>query len=411
MIRTGSAAALVLGVVLAIMSGAAPQAQFQMPDPRQMSGIPRPVDDLPAGGLSVRLIRGDLSNNIVGHPVDLSVGGDVRTANTDESGRAEFRGVPPGAPVRASATVDGERLESQEFPMPAQGGIRLLLVATDPERERQAAAEAAAPAVKGQVVIGGDSRIIVEPIEDTVLVYYVLDIMNEARAPVVPQTPFTFTLQDEAVGTAVVQGSSPLASNNGREVTVAGPFPTGQTAVQVAAEYPVVDGSVVISQAFPAMLQEPVVIAKKIGEMRLASPQIDRMQESVAEGTPVVVGIGKALAAGQPLTVTIAGLPHHSSAPRTITLVLTGIVILAGAWLAMRPAGGSPDDTARRRQLVARREKLLQELVRLENDRRKGRVDAARYPVRREELVQSLEQVYGELDDDETGPEPASRAA
>ena len=33
-------------------------AQFQMPDPRQMAGIPRPVDDLPAGSVSVRLIRG-----------------------------------------------------------------------------------------------------------------------------------------------------------------------------------------------------------------------------------------------------------------------------------------------------------------------------------------------------------------
>ena len=35
-------------------------AQFQMPDPKQMSGIPRPVTDLPAGHVSVRLIRGQL---------------------------------------------------------------------------------------------------------------------------------------------------------------------------------------------------------------------------------------------------------------------------------------------------------------------------------------------------------------
>ena len=44
---------------------------FAMPDPKQMSGIPRPVDDLPNGAISVRLIRGSLSNNIIGHPVDL----------------------------------------------------------------------------------------------------------------------------------------------------------------------------------------------------------------------------------------------------------------------------------------------------------------------------------------------------
>ena len=45
-----------------------------MPDPKQMSGIPRPVDDLPNGAISVRLIRGSLSNNLTGHPVDLHVG-------------------------------------------------------------------------------------------------------------------------------------------------------------------------------------------------------------------------------------------------------------------------------------------------------------------------------------------------
>jgi hypothetical protein len=46
-------------------------AQLQMPDPKQMSGIPAPVTDLPAGHVSVRLIRGQLSNNIQGHPVEI----------------------------------------------------------------------------------------------------------------------------------------------------------------------------------------------------------------------------------------------------------------------------------------------------------------------------------------------------
>ena len=126
-------------------------AQFQMPDPRQMSGIPRPVDDLPARSVSVRLIRGDLSNNIANHPVDLEVNGKVQTVKTDEAGRAQFDGLPPGATLKAVAVVDGERLESQEFPAPAQGGIRLMLVATDKDKESKAAAEASAPAIQGQV--------------------------------------------------------------------------------------------------------------------------------------------------------------------------------------------------------------------------------------------------------------------
>jgi hypothetical protein len=134
-----------------------------MPDPKQMSGIPRPVDDLPKGAISVRLIRGELSNNITGHPVELHIGTDVRTVKTDDAGRAQFNDVPAGATVKASAEVDGERLESQEFAAPSAGGVRLMLVATD---KAKAAAAAAAPAVTGHVVIGQQSRIVMQPREE-----------------------------------------------------------------------------------------------------------------------------------------------------------------------------------------------------------------------------------------------------
>ena len=109
-----------------------------MPDPKQMAGIPRPVTDLPNGTVSVRLIRGQLSNNITNFPVELHVGSQVRTTKTDDAGRAEFGNLPSGATIKAVAVVDGERLESEEFPAPAQGGIRLMLVATDAEPKVQA---------------------------------------------------------------------------------------------------------------------------------------------------------------------------------------------------------------------------------------------------------------------------------
>src|SRR5436305_538549 len=106
-------------------------AQFQMPDAKTMSGIPRPVTDLPDRSISVRVIRGDLSNNIPNQPVELRVGGKTLTVKTDENGRAQFDAVPSGVSVTAATTVDGEKLESQEFPAPARGGIRMMLVATD----------------------------------------------------------------------------------------------------------------------------------------------------------------------------------------------------------------------------------------------------------------------------------------
>src|ERR1700704_2838049 len=127
-------------------------AQFQMPDPKQMAGIPRPVTDLPEGHVSVRLIRGQLSNNIPGHPVEMHAGSKVITVKTDENGRAEFSGVAPGTSVKAVAVVDGERLESEEFPWPGQGGIRLMLVATD-KSAGAAAGSGATQAQTGNVVL------------------------------------------------------------------------------------------------------------------------------------------------------------------------------------------------------------------------------------------------------------------
>src|SRR2546428_11038719 len=97
-----------------------------MPDARQMSGIPRPVTDLPDRAISVRLIRGDLSKNITNFPVDLHIGSNVQTVKTDEAGRAQFNDVPPGATVKAVAVVDGERLGAQEVLAPHRGGLRLL---------------------------------------------------------------------------------------------------------------------------------------------------------------------------------------------------------------------------------------------------------------------------------------------
>jgi len=99
-----------IGVYACLAGGSLPlNAQLQMPDAKQMSGIPRPVTDLPNGAVSVRLIRGDLSHNITNLPVELQVDSEVRTGKTDEGGRAQFSDLPPGARLKAVAVVDGER--------------------------------------------------------------------------------------------------------------------------------------------------------------------------------------------------------------------------------------------------------------------------------------------------------------
>jgi hypothetical protein len=371
-----------------------------MPDPKQMSGIPRPVTDLPDGTVSVRLIRGDFSNNITDFPVEMQVGGRVRTEKTDESGRAEFKNLPAGETVKVVAVVDGERLESEAFPAPGQGGIRLMLVATD--KSKRPETEPGAPPVAGQVVLGSQSRIILEPGDEKVTLYYLLDIVNNARVPINPPA-FAFDMPAGAVGTGLLQGSSPKASVDGPSVRVEGPFAPGRTLVQVACELPVGSASLSVTQRFPAAFEQLAVIVKKLGDTKLASPQLPSQQEMTASGETFIAASGGAVTAGQAIELTLTNLPHHSAMPRWIALSLAGLIVIGGVWLSGQREGHE-SRAAEHKRLIGRRDKLFNELVRLEHDRKASRVSPARYETRRQELVSALEQIYGALDREDIDP-------
>ena len=161
-----------------------------------------------------------------------------------------------------------------------------------------------------------------------------------------------------------------------------------------------------ISQPFPATLAQLAVIVKKVGDTRLSSPQLAKQQEMPANGEMFIAAAGSGgIAAGQPVALSVTDLPHHSVAPRADR------ALARAGHRGRRRLGGAPADDpedrgAARRALIARREKLFQELVRLEHDQRRGRGDQARYAARREELIAALEHVYGALDSDD----PSSRA-
>ena len=403
-----TATALCASYFLVAGSFLAVHAQFQMPDPKQMSGIPRPVTDLPDGTVSVRLIRGQLSNNITNFPVELHVGSRVQTVKTDDGGRAQFSGLHAGDALKAVAVVDGERLESEEFPAPAQGGIRLMLVATD--KSAAPATELGAPPVTGQLVLGSQSRIVLEPGDGVVSVYYVLEVLNNARAPINPREPFVLEMPAGSVGTALLEGSSPQSSVDGARVRVRGPFSPGRTLVRVATEVPETGGSLELVQRFPANLEQLAVIVKKVGETKLSSSQLLSQQEMTASGELFIAASGGAVAAGQPLVLTLEGMPHHSGVPRWTALSLALLIVLVGVFAAGR-TDRTDVESSEQKRLVTRREKLLSDLVRLEREHRAGKVSPDRFASRREELVAALEHVYGALDRETPGPDEAGRAA
>jgi hypothetical protein len=361
---------------------------YAQPDPRQMSGLPLPVADLAVGTVTARVIKGQLTNPLAGQTVELTGAGAAKTATTDASGRATFTGLTPGTRVKVQVSVGGERIESQEFQVPAAGGIRLMLVATD------ATAVKSAPAVAGSVAFGQDSRFVIELGDDALNVFNILQIVNPGQTPV-KTAPLVFDLPKGAVGVGLLEGSPSTAVAAGSRVTVNGPFPPGNTLLQFAYSIPLGRESIAIEQKLPASLPQLSVIAQKIGAMQVVSPQLSQRREMAADGNTYIVGQGGALNAGDTVSLTLTGLPSRPSWPSAAAVAIAAGMLAWGGWAASRRGRTV---TASRRDLHGRRDKLFAELTSLEAQRRKGTLDAAAYAARRESLVTALEDLYRGLD-------------
>ena len=374
-------------------------AQIAMPDPSMINGKALPAGDLQTGTITVRVVRESVGNNIVGQQVAMTVNGETRKAVTDEQGRAEFKGLPAGANGHAEATVNGEHLQSDPFVVPSSGGLRVILVAgiaqAEERKKKEEAAAAVAPPVKGTVVLGGNSRIIFEFPDDLMRVFYMIEIVNNARNRVDIGGPLVIDLPKGAAGASPLEGSSPQATVAGSRITVTGPFASGATPVQVGFQMPFSSSSTTIEQTWPAPLEQVTVASTKVGSVSFASPQFSSVGDVKGDdGTPFILASGPGIKAGGALRIQVNGLPVHSAVPLYVALAIAGAIALFGLWLAL-PAEKSSRES--RQRLIARRDTLLAELAQIEGRARTGREttkDAARKP----RIVSELEQIYGELD-------------
>lgn len=402
----GSVLKAALAVVLIVASARVAFAQpfagggAQMPDARQMSGVPLPMGDLPVGTVTVRVARGAVTSPIPGVSVELTGAGAPRTAATDDQGRATFSGLTPGTRVKADATVAGEKLESQEFDVPSAGGIRVALVATDPEMAKKAEEDrrlAASAAIDGTVVLGEQSRIVIELGDDGLNVFNILQILNTARRPVKIAAPLNFDVPSEAIGLGLLEGAPKGAVASGHRVTIDGPFPPGTTLLQFGYTLPFSGEEMQISQSMPVQLTDLAVAVQTTGAMRLSSPQLAQQRQMSADGQSFIVAQGPAVAAGGAVTLNLSGLPHAPTWPRNVALALASVVLLGGGWAAVRRPKGAAE-AAERGGLEARRERLFSSLAALDAQHRRGEVDEQRYGELRQDLVASLGRVYVELD-------------
>ena len=389
------------GIVLAFAISALAHAQVQMPDPSQMSGVPLPSPELPAGTLTVRVVRGSLANNIPNHTVSLTVGGASREATTDDAGRAQFAGLKAGDQVKASTSVDGTVIESQVITMPATGGVRVMLFAADPgaaTRETESARLREGPAQPGMVVFGGQSRFIVERGDEALNVFYVLEIENTARTPVDPGGPLIFDLPSGARSISLLEGSTPQATVGGTRVTVTGPFAPGTTPLQIAFELPHRGSRATIEQRLPAALPQLAAAGETTGGITMSSPLFTASREMNSEGRSYLVGNGAGIPAGGTLTLTFDNLPHHARWPRFTALGAAVAIVVIG--LLMGFGRSAPAATASRRHLIESRDARFEELDRLEVERDAGSIDEGTYAANRRAIVGALEDIYARLDED-----------
>jgi hypothetical protein len=369
-------------------------AAAQMPDAKQMSGVPLPVGDLPPGTVTVRVVRGSMTNIIANQEVELSGGPSVMKVKTNDTGRAEFTGLAPGTRVKAVAVVNGERLESQDFAMPPNGGMRVALVATDAEAQKLAQA----PAQPGTVVFGPQSRFVFELGDEVLNVFMLLDVVNAAKTPVQPPQPLIVDIPSESQGAGVMEGSAPNAVLTGKQLRINGPFAPGSTLVQAGFALPIDGGSLTWEQRLPVALDQLSIMAQKVGDMQLQSPQVAEHRDMPVQGEMFIVAKGPGIAAGQPMRLTFSGLPHHATWPRNVALVLAVAVLGGGAWASTRSTKSAAEEQARRKRLETRRERLFADLTAIEQQHRDRTIDPERHAARRKELVAALERVYAELD-------------
>jgi hypothetical protein len=339
-----------------------------------------------------------MSNNVPGIGVELHAGSQVWRATTDADGRALFESVPPGTSVHAVTTLDGQTLESRDFSVPAEGGMRVVLVASaaggaarPPGAPAPGPAAGAAP---GTVALGGQSRVLVELIDGAVEVYYLFEVDNAGTTPVATE-PLVFRLPSGARNTTVLGGSEGHARAEGPVVTVTGPFAPGRTSVQFAYQRDYSGSRVVLEQALPVAMTSTAVIVRKIGDLAFTSPQTPNQGPMTQGNAAYVIGNGPGIAAGGTLQIDLTGLPHRSTWPRNLALALSLLIIGAGAWIA---TSGDTVVESHRQKLETRREQLLTDLVKLEEQYRARRGDAARYTAKRRDLVEQLERIYAELE-------------
>jgi hypothetical protein len=454
--------------ILLVLVPALALAQPMMLDPSKMSGIPRPDNQVPPGTITVRLIRGELSNRVTDHEVQLSDGSMVKTAKTDAEGRATFGGLSGGPWVATAKDGDTEH-KSQPIELLPAVGTRVMLVfnekappagtvvvravggdggvlpglevklgmasegggsvversaKTDDAGEAKFTGLEAKPTVgylakvlkdgteypgkpfrlpdnKGVLVvihvqpitrelsslqIAPGSHLIVQITDDAVQVIEVWRLHNAGSAAVEVPGGLRFPLPDKAVSAQGGEKMPVQLAVSGHEAVWKGPFPPGETELQVMFMLPYSGDTLEFVQPTPVAFAETAIVTEKIDGFSIQGPQLESEERELG-GRKLLLLRGPGTTAGGELRLQLVGLPHGDPTWRYVTAALTVLLLVGFGLYAAQGDGGASES---RRKLEAKREALLNELVALEKS------DGPKK--KRDDLAEKLAKLYRELD-------------
>lgn len=341
-------------------------------------------DSIPAGTILVEVVDVD------GAPIEKAAvrlglmqqsgGRESKGCMTDELGRCSFDGLASDSShsYRVNVPYDGARYSSTPFRLDPDAGQRVrvmrLPTTTSDDRVFQ--------------VLG---RTMIEFVGDRAHITQEARLANLGGATYVfPDGGLRIALPDGAMAfqsRAMMTDQRVSGTDDG--FTISGSLPPGRSTLTWAYDVPIDGSTFSLEQAVPFRTMEYQVISDYIDGMILEAEGFSPAR--IREGTDrlfMVTGVARRPTDPpiDPLRVQVRGIP--GGGPLPFLAVGLGLVLLGlGVILVLRPSDASRELAAAR---ADRQKELLEEIARLEADRKGERVGPTFYTHRRRELTDEL---------------------
>jgi hypothetical protein len=370
------------------------------------TGNVEPDASLPAGTLDV-FLRDENQAPIPNYPAILGMvkQGDIEVKNgkSDAAGKIRFTDLAAGEQTAYAVVIDwrGLRLNTPPFAMPEGGGVRA---------EIRALVRTSDPSV---ISIGEGGRIVLQMREDSLQILEFLPLENTSDKLFDPGPgAFEIPLPSGFTGAQPQENERKVEVRQDHGIAVHGAIVPKR--MQLIApdndrrDQEVVFGFVLPYRGDTHVFKQPapngiglttVIVDQKIAGLTVSGAGVGERMERTLGGRKYWVMPVAAVAAGGALTFTISGLPSNSSVQRTVSGVLSLLMLLATFAFARRPQSGAAGKrkpvAEERARLIEKRETLFAELVQLERAARAAGRPAP--PELRGQLVSRLEQIYQDI--------------